>query len=61
MTLKEARATLRKYGQEHLLAFYDEIDGKAKEELLGQIAGLDLDKAMKLYEDTKSGVKVEDD
>src|SRR5688572_145485 len=37
------RARLRSAGQEHLLAFYDRLDGVAQRRLLEQLAALDLE------------------
>ena len=41
--LEEIKATLKKYGQEHLLNHYDKLDDKKKEELLKQIQEIDFE------------------
>ena len=51
--LEEAEATLKKYGQEHLLAHYDKLDDKKKEELLKQIQEIDFELVNELYNSTK--------
>lgn len=42
MNLTEAKAKLEKYGQEHVLKYYDELSEAQKEALLGQIAATDM-------------------
>lgn len=42
MTLSEAQEKLKKYGQEHVLKYYEELDEAGKEALLGQIAATDM-------------------
>lgn len=42
MTYEAALQKLTPAGQEHLLKYYDELDGKQKESLLRQIEGMDL-------------------
>ncbi|MDY6031085.1 MAG: UDPGP type 1 family protein [Treponemataceae bacterium] len=42
MNLNEINAQLEKHGQQHLLAYYDQLDEKAKDSLLEQIAHTDL-------------------
>ncbi|MDE5584331.1 MAG: UDPGP type 1 family protein [Ruminococcus sp.] len=37
MTFDTAKEILEKYGQEHILAYYDALDGQEKEKLLSQI------------------------
>ena len=39
--LKSARELLRKHGQEHLLAYYDELSEAERESLLTQIESID--------------------
>ena len=51
--LEEVEATLKKYGQEHLLAHYDKLDDKKKEELLKQIQEIDFELVNELYNSTK--------
>ncbi|MCM1189687.1 MAG: UTP--glucose-1-phosphate uridylyltransferase [bacterium] len=43
MTLSEAREKLQRYGQEHLLRYYEELSGQEKENLLAQIEDADMD------------------
>ncbi|MCR5404181.1 MAG: UTP--glucose-1-phosphate uridylyltransferase [Butyrivibrio sp.] len=43
MTLEEAKSKLSKYGQEHVLKYYDELDDKEKKELLSQIDDTDFE------------------
>ena len=43
MTLSEAKKKLEKYGQEHLLKYYDELSPQEQESLLGQIEAADMD------------------
>lgn len=42
MTLSQAREKLEKYGQEHVLKYYDELDEREKTELLAQIEATDM-------------------
>lgn len=42
MNLTEAKAKLEKYGQEHVLKYYDELSETQKEALLEQIAATDM-------------------
>ena len=51
--LNEIKAKLKKYGQEHLLLFYDKLNDEQKEELLNQIENIDFDLMKDLYENTK--------
>ena len=48
--LESIKKTLKKYGQEHLLLKYDEMDDKQKSELLKQIKDIDFDLMQNLYE-----------
>ena len=43
MTLSEVKRKLEKYGQEHLLKYYDELSPQEQESLLCQIATADMD------------------
>ena len=43
MTLSEAKKKLEKYGQEHLLKYYDELSAQEQESLLDQIEAADMD------------------
>ena len=51
--LREIKALLKKYGQEHLLNNYDNLDDKAKVELINQIQSIDFDLMNNLYKTTK--------
>ena len=42
MTLGQAKEKIEKYGQEHVLKYYDEISAEEKQTLLGQIAAVDM-------------------
>ncbi len=50
---KKAKEILEKYHQEHLLAFYDKLPQKKKNELLSQILNINFEQINKLYENTK--------
>lgn len=45
---------LRKYNQEHLLAFYDELNEIQKESLLSQLSSIDFEKVDNLYKSLKT-------
>lgn len=47
------REKLKKYKQEHLLDFYDELDESQKNKLLSQLENIDFEKVNKLYNDLK--------
>lgn len=51
--LDEIKKKLKKYGQEHLLLFYNRMDETQKEHLLEQIENIDFDLMNELYESTK--------
>ncbi len=51
--LEEVKDILKKYGQEHLLNHYDELDEQKKETLLKQINHIDFELVNKLYDSTK--------
>ena len=51
--LEEIENILKKYGQEHLLKHYNELDERKKEILLKQIDEIDFDLVNKLYDSTK--------
>ena len=42
MTLAEAKEKLTKYGQEHVLKYYDELSGEEQQELLAQVEATDM-------------------
>lgn len=58
--IEEIKRKLKKYGQEHLLNFYDTLDEKKQEKLLEQIEGIDFDLISSLYNKTKDGIKQDD-
>lgn len=51
--LDEVKDILKKYGQEHLLNHYNDLDEKKKEILLKQIKEIDFELVNKLYDSTK--------
>ena len=51
--LEEVKDILKKYGQEHLLNHYEELDEQKKETLLKQINHIDFELVNKLYDSTK--------
>ena len=57
--LDEIKYKLKKYGQEHLLNFYDTLDEKKQKRLVEQIEGIDFDLINSLYSKTKNGVNIE--
>lgn len=54
MNYENAKALLDKYGQGHLLKFYDELNDSERSELLSQIEGLDLSILENLDEDKRA-------
>lgn len=61
MTLQDARQKLARFSQEHVLKYYDELDSKAQEELLQQIADTDFSVLSKIHnttEDTKENAEI---
>ena len=57
--LTKAKEILKKYHQEHLLYFYDEISENEKEVLLNQIIKIDFDEILNLYENSKQNTKLD--
>jgi len=51
--LQVAKEILKKYNQEHLLRFYDELNDDEKEFLVNQICNIDFDQIFSLYEASK--------
>ena len=43
MTLAQAKEKLKKYGQEHVLKYYEELSAAEQTALLEQIEGSDMD------------------
>ena len=58
--IEEIKRKLKKYGQEHLLNFYDTLDKKRKEELIKQINNIDFELINSLYNKTKNANKEDD-
>ena len=52
--LEEVKDILKKYGQEHLLNHYHDLDEKKREKLLKQINHIDFELVNKLYDSTKA-------
>lgn len=52
--LEVIKQILKKYHQEHLLNFYDELSEEEQEKLLNQIATIDFETMQKLYEGTQN-------
>ena len=50
---KKASEIVKKYHQEHLLDFYDELDDDEKEQLCNQIINIDFEQIFNLYEISK--------
>ena len=55
--VEEAKAYLKKYGQEHLLNHYEKLDEKHKQELLKQIENINFELVTHLYQNTKKEIK----
>ena len=51
--LEDVKSILKKYGQEHLLNNFDNLDEKHKNELLEQINNIDFELIHNLYNSTK--------
>ena len=58
--LEKIKQNLKKYGQEHLLNHYEELDDNKKEELLKEIESIDFELIKSLYENTKKESKTSD-
>lgn len=54
--LKKAKDILKRYGQEHLLQFYDELTEEEKKYLLQQIFSTNFDQILYLYKKSKFSV-----
>ena len=50
----KAKEILKKYNQEHLLAFYDKLTQEKKEKLINQILNINFEQINKLYENTNN-------
>ena len=58
--IEEIKRTLKKYGQEHLLNFYETLDERKQDQLLTQIENIDFELINSLYNKTKDGNKNDD-
>ena len=54
--IEEIKYTLKKYGQEHLLNFYDNLDERKQNKLLDQIENIDFELISSLYNKTKKQI-----
>ena len=52
-SFQKAKDTLKKYNQEHLLSFYDELDSNEQEALVNQINSINFEQIFNLYEASK--------
>lgn len=59
--LIKVKELLKKYNQEHLLTFYDDLTPENKELLLNQILDIDFELMSKLYQNTKKEVEIDTD
>lgn len=57
--LTRVKELLKKYNQEHLLTFFDDLSTENKELLLNQILDIDFELMSKLYEDTKKEIDID--
>ncbi len=57
--LVKVKEILKKYNQEHLISFYNELIPEEQEKLLNQILEIDFDLMQKLYETTKQNNEVD--
>lgn len=55
---QKAKSILKKYNQENLLYFYDELDNKQREFLVNQICNIDFEQIFDLYEASKTDEKI---
>ena len=58
--LEKVKEKLKKFGQEHLLQKYEEMDAEKKEELLNQIENIDFNLMKSLYEKTQKKVDLKE-
>ena len=62
MRVEEIKAILKKYGQEHLLNHYEQLDDMHKKQLLEEIENIDFELMNSLYSKAeKQEKKVEDE
>ncbi len=59
--LIKVKELLKKYNQEHLLTFFDDLNPENKELLLNQVLDIDFELMLKLYENTKKTVEIDTD
>ncbi len=59
--LEEAKFILKKYGQEHLLNSYNDLDEMNKKKLIEQIKTIDFELMKSLYNNTEKEIKNKDD
>lgn len=59
--LIKVKELLKKYNQEHLLTFFDDLNSENKELLLNQILNIDFELMNQLYENTKKTVEIDID
>lgn len=57
--LIKVKELLKKYNQEHLLTFFDDLSAENKELLLDQILDIDFELMSKLYENTKKEIDID--
>ncbi len=58
---EEALNCLKKYGQEHILNYYDKLSDEKKEKLLNQVLTIDFEQITELYNSTKNQVNFAND
>ena len=56
----EAKKIVEKYGQQHLLNFYDKLTEDKKEKLLDQILSIDFEQVKKLYDNIQNHTEKKD-
>lgn len=59
--LEVTKEILKKYHQEHLLNFYEELSKEEQEKLLNQLLAIDFKTIKELYENTKDSIAVSND
>ena len=55
--MEEIYTELNKYNQNHLLNFYDKLEGNKKEKLINQLKEIDFNQISDLYENTKKKIE----
>ena len=56
-SLNIVKNKLKKYNQEHLLEFYEELSDSQKEMLINQLLRIDFEQILELYENSKKSVE----